>query len=323
MEAWQSSDKWEHSVWKSVFPTSLLEGIEMLRKLKLAAIMVGSLALFLAVAFGPSFAMAEPGDVAGDVTPVEGEVDPGLGIAPISADLGDGTEDLQKEPRVGGVNADGIAEFDHMFYRLLPNEGGYVAIIGGFIATDTPLPARIEFVVPTGSPVFWHGEIAGTGDINDDIQFPNNGEKRTEGDFDIYTATVNQFREVWIEYNVSNPIVNNPDGTQQMSFSFTPGQSINNMELGAVFPMGAVPVAGQTPEVTLIGSGQSGEPIYVQNYGPVEAGQTVSTTIVYNIASGTAQSQQDPLILWALVAIVVLIGALVFMMFLKKEKARR
>jgi len=216
------------------------------------------------------------------------------------------------------AGADEIAPFDSMFLNIVRDDAGqYVMVIGGSLNPETPLPVDVEIAVPKGSPVFWMGEVLG-GDVSQDVQLPQD-KKRTEGNFDIYSATLTRAHDLWIEYYLFGSPFKQEGNQGTVDLSYTPLHDISQLTLSAMFQQNMVPT-----EQDLVHMGtnpQTGDSTFGREMGPVKAGETASTTIAYTIAStGGAASTTNTTVVVLIIVIVALGAGLMFVLLSKRMK---
>ncbi|MDR1412600.1 MAG: hypothetical protein LBJ07_01585 [Actinomycetes bacterium] len=222
------------------------------------------------------------------------------------------------------IAADGTTLFPQMVCNVISNNGQKVVIVGGMLPETAALPAKVEVAVPTGSDVFWVGEVAGNengqaGDISLALQ------KRTEGNSDIYSATMTQFHTLQVEYNLPDDPFQNVTGDDwAATLTYTPLYDLEHLDLAAEVPAGAVV---NNPDFTLQGPGGSGGNIYLKEMGAATGGQPVSTEITYTANATTANGQttgenSGTVTTVLIVIIVALIAALVFVLFNRKSQSR-
>ncbi|MDR1775532.1 MAG: hypothetical protein LBS17_03665 [Actinomycetes bacterium] len=239
-------------------------------------------------------------------------VDPSV----VGAAVGDSasTVDTSAATRPG---ADGITPFEQMMVNVINNSGQKVAIVGGFLSEQAPLPAQVEVAVPAGAAVFWVGEVGGSESQSDDVELPQN--KRTEGDFDIYSATMTNSRSIQVEYTLpDDPFVNTGDNTYTGTLSYTPIRDVTMLFLAAEVPTNAT--VSDTNFVSQ-GTGGSGGMIYSRGMGPAQAGQTVTAQLQYTTGTqqgGTTAAGSNTTLTIIIVVVVVAIAACVFLLMRRR-----
>jgi len=254
------------------------------------------------------------------------------GIMAISAEI-DPESELAPQARVNGQ----IVPFDTLVYKVMQvrtQQGQqqhvqYIVIVGGTLSDQTPLPATIEVAVPAGAPVFWFGEVGGSGDPAQDPRFPGNiaDMRRTEGDFDIYTATMTTYRDMQIEFRLAeNPFTRTADDEPTIFIEYTPWQDVRELSLAVALPPGGV---ANARDVEFIGWGpadaegdRSGA--FARVFTDARAGELYSTEITFTVTGGgAAESNLNPVVVPALVAVLVAAAAVMFFFFAKgMNKAR-
>ncbi|MCL2403708.1 MAG: hypothetical protein FWC86_05740, partial [Coriobacteriia bacterium] len=242
----------------------------------------------------------------------------GSGIAAISAEID--PEDMP-QARLNGE----IVPFESLIYKVMQSHNQWIVIVGGTLAENTPLPATIEVAVPTGSPVFWFGEVGATGDPTQDPRFPGELEdmRRTEGEFDIYTAIMTTYRDMQIEYRLNqNPFTQGPDGPT-VALEYTPWHDVSELRLAAALPPGGAVLA---PDIEFMGFGpgettEERAPAFARLFTDATAGETFSTEITYTVtAGGSAVSNLSDVVVFGLVAVLVLVAGVVFFLFARGMK---
>ncbi|MCL2379222.1 MAG: hypothetical protein FWC81_00325 [Coriobacteriia bacterium] len=244
-------------------------------------------------------------DVPTDVQPVD-VPETEEGIMAISGEL-----DAEMAATLGGP----ITPFESMIYKVMQSHGSWIVIVGGDLAENMPLPATIEIAVPADAPVFWFGEVGNTGDPAQDPRFPQPWQFRTEGDFDIYTATMTQYHRVQIEYRLNDsPFSQGPDGPS-IHVEYTPLQDLEELRLAVALPAGGAVLAR---DVQFLGMGPGNEPAFARIIENAQAGELYSTEITYTItAGGNAITNLDGWVVIVLAALLFGGAALTFWLFIK------
>jgi len=255
-----------------------------------------------------------------DAQPIDVPELEGSGIAAISAEL-DPNDPLAPTARVGGE----VVPFDTLIYKVMQSHNQWIVIIGGTLSDRTPLPATIEVAVPAGSPVFWFGEVGGSGNPELDPRFPGDlaDMRRNEGAFDVYTATMTTHRDMQIEYRLNtNPFTQGPDGPT-IALEYTPWQDVRELRLAAALPPGGA-VLARDIEFLGFGPGENADersPAFARLFTDAPAGETFSTEITYTITGGgAAASSLNPVIVPALVAVLVAIAGGTLVLFARGKK---
>jgi len=210
-----------------------------------------------------------------------------------------------------------ITPFESMIFKVMQSHGSWIVIVGGTLSEQTPLPATIEVAVPAGSPVFWFGEVGGTGDPTQDPQFSRPYQWRTEGEFDIYTATMTRYRDMQIEYRLNhNPFSQGPDGPT-ISVEYTPWQDLDELRLAVALPAGGAVLAR---DVEFLGMGPNNEPAFARIIEGAQAGNLYSTEITYTVTGGgDATSDLSPAIVTFLAIALALGTAAIFWLFVRTK----
>jgi len=199
----------------------------------------------------------------------------------------------------------------------------WIVIIGGTLDESVPLPATIEVAVPTASPVFWFGEVGGSGDPALDPRFPGDFSemRRTEGDFDIYTATMTTYHSMQIEYRLNhNPFTQGPDGPT-IALEYTPLQDVRELRLAAALPPGGAVLARDIDFLGLSPPDPNDpeaerNPAFARVFPDAQGGQLYSTEITYTITGGgSAASNLPDVVLYGLIVAAVVAAALIFVIF--------
>jgi len=261
-----------------------------------------------------------------DVEPIDVPELEGSGIMAISAEL-DPDDALAPQARVGG----NVVPFDTLIYKVMQTHNQWIVIIGGTLHADVPLPATIEVAVPAGSPVFWFGEVRGTGDPTQDPRFPGDLSemRRTEGEFDIYTAVMTNYRDMQIEYRLNhNPFSQGPDGPT-IALEYTPWQDVRELRLSAALPPGGAVLAR---DIEFMGFGPADpenpeaprSPAFARVFTDVQGGQLYSTEITYTITGGgSAASNLSDVVVFGLAAVFVAAAGVMFVIFARGMNKNR
>jgi len=254
------------------------------------------------------------------------------GIMAISAEI-DPESELAPQARVNGE----IVPFDTLIYKAMQirSQQGqqqhiqYIVIVGGTLSEQTPLPATIEVAVPTGAPVFWFGEVGGSGDPAQDPRFPGDvaDMRRTEGDFDVYTATMTTYRDMQIEFRLDhNPFSQTPDGTPYIFLEYTPWQDVRELRLAVALPPGGTATDRDLEFLGFGPVGPDGERsgAFARLITDAQAGELYSTEITFTITGGgAADSNLHPLVMPILVAVLVVVAGIMFSIFARGVSKRR
>ena len=243
------------------------------------------------------------------------------GIVAISAEI-DPESDFAPTVDLGGV----ITPFESLIYKVMQTNNHWIVIVGGTLPETATLPATIEVAVPTGSPVFWFGEVGESGDPAQDPRFPDDQRSmRTEGNLDVYTAVMTTYRDMQIEYRLNhNPFSQGPDGPT-ISLEYTPWQDVAELRLAAALPPGSAVLA---TDVEFLGFGPGETPdqrsaAFARIFTDVSAGETFSTEITYTITGGgSAPSNVSPVLIGALIAGMIVIAGVIFFIFARGAKGR-
>ena len=315
----------------------------MMRKIRTSALIFIMLALLVApLSFGTLSAGAATADNGAEIefrdedgNTVEPVYVDGTeeGIMAISAEI-DPESELAPQARVNGE----IVPFDTLIYKVMQvrtqqNQQQHIqniVIVGGTLSDQTPLPATIEVAVPAGSSVFWFGEVGDSGDPAQDPRFSGNlaDMRRTEGEFDIYTATMTTYRDMQIEFRLTeNPFTQTPDGEPTIFIDYIPWQDVRELRLAVALPPGGAVLdrsleflgyGPRDPETGL----QSGA--FARLITDAQAGELYSTEITFTVTGGgAADSNLNPLVMPILVAALVVVAGIMFFLFARGVSKRR
>ena len=214
-----------------------------------------------------------------------------------------------------------VIDFEAMtvVIRRLPNT--YFAAVTGFLNPEIQLPATVEIAVPAGSHIIWFGEPSEQGPIGADPTF-DNPDVRTEGDFDIYTVTLENEHHVQIEYNLfSSPVADRGDGTYTLRMEYTPLTELQALRFMTNLPAGAQII---DEDLEFYGLNSEDERQYGRTYREVAAGQLISTDLNYNAPrfAGTPNESRlvDGLLVTGIVMLVGVAGALSLVIITKRRR---
>jgi len=181
-----------------------------------------------------------------------------------------------------------IVPFESLIYKVMNtdeslSQGNWIVIIGGTLPDDIALPVTIEIAVPAGASVFWFGEVGPTGDPAQDPRFAGdfNDMFRTEGDFDIYTATVRYYRDIQIEFRIDDPTTQ-VNGSIAIELEYTPLHDVSELRLAVAVPVGAE--VAETPDWILefLGYNTHGDSMaYAFLRHNAQAGEAYKATMVF------------------------------------------
>jgi len=178
------------------------------------------------------------------------------------------------------AGVDGVVHFEQLIYKVMEAQGTWIVIIGGDLSDDVPLPATIEVAVPAGASVFWFGEIGPSGDPDLDPKFAYPYQRRTEGDFDIYTATMTRYHGMQIEFHLGYNPINQKLGGATIDLVYVPLHDVPELRLAAAVPTDAV-----VPDLSLefLGAGPDGELAFAYLILDAPSGMRQSTQIAYTV----------------------------------------
>jgi len=235
----------------------------------------------------------------------------------------DGGEDAGATTAAAAMQTE-ITPFDAMTHvvRRLPNT--YFAATTGFLDPSVELPATIEIAIPAGSAVIWFGEPSPDLPITSAPRFEEPFTMRTEGGFDIYTATLETFHQAQIEYNLFfNPVAETEDGNYIIRMEYTPLTDLQALRLITNLPQGSELLDSEG--IDWVGINDDGEHEYARTFRDVSAGELVSASIGYSAPQwmGTPNQSRvaDGLIITAVAAIGGIAVALGFVIVAKRRRA--
>ena len=205
---------------------------------------------------------------------------------------------------------DEVMQLDAILYKIFRSPEGYTALVGGQLHPETPLPAQFEVAIPAGAEIFWFGEIHG-GPREDDPTFPEPFIVRTEGNFDIYTATTYS-HIIQMEYLIDGePFERLGDGNHLFRLSYTPLHDASVLRLAAYLPMGS---HVEDPNFVHLGyAPQTEEPLYGITLHNVSGGQTYEFDLLYGPPPALARQGEGNLLGGILVTIAAVGGAAIAM----------
>jgi len=204
--------------------------------------------------------------------------------------------------------------------RRLPNT--YFAAVTGFLDPDTTeLPVTVEIAVPAGAAIIWFGEPF-EGPIVDAPFFEPPYNVRTEGNFDIYTATLENHPQVQIEFNLfETPVVALGDGTYMLSMEYTPLTDLMAFRFITNLPVGSENLT-ENFEFMAINTERENE--YGHTFRDVRAGQPIVTSITYSAVGGMGTPNEprvsDGLLITAAVIAVGVAMALTLVIVTRRRK---
>lgn len=214
------------------------------------------------------------------------------------------------------VAASKITPFDTINAGVIGSGVESVMIVTGTLPKTVTLPATIDIAVPKGATVGWFGEIDDTGKGGD---FEIKHTPRTEGEYDIYTATVTKYKTVQAEVSTGVAYAGN-DGIAR--FAYAPATDTATLVLGVEIPA----TAKYTPKAnyTDLGKGKEGS-VYGTTFTNVKAGESVEASFDFKTAAaanstGAKGGSTSVLITVLIVVLVVAIGGLIFVLAQNKIK---
>jgi len=222
----------------------------------------------------------------------------------------------------GDAVASEITPFEAMTLTIRRLSNTYFAAATGFLDPDTTeLPVTVEIAIPAGSSVIWFGEPF-DGPIVDAPFFEPPYNVRTEGNFDIYTATLENHPQVQIEFNLfETPVVALGDGTYMLSMEYTPLTDLMAFRFITNLPVGS---ENLTENFEFMGINEERENEYGHTFRDVQAGQPLVTSITYSAVGGMGTPNEprvfDGLLITAAVIAVGVAMALTLVVVTRRRK---
>ncbi len=167
-------------------------------------------------------------------------------------------------------------------------QAGEVLIISGELPEKTPLPARVELAVPSGSQLRWIGEILG-GDPSADPELEY--EVIPSGDYDVYRFTLTQSRIAQIEVVPARPAVAFDGSVYSANVSWKPSQDVPELHMSVTLPPGA---QVQQPDEGAAIQTQANNSRYLKEFTGVAAEETATLEFTYIAPEGVVSGGTEP-----------------------------
>ncbi|MCL2402926.1 MAG: hypothetical protein FWC86_01630 [Coriobacteriia bacterium] len=222
------------------------------------------------------------------------------------ASEGNNTEDSQTIRAEGAFS--NIEHFTNLQYKVLLWDGIWTVTIRGKIDEQAVLPATVEIGVPAGSDVFWLGEVfAEYGNApTSDPEIAPPYEVRTEGDMDIYTATLTQTHAIQIEYDLPyDPRIETNEGPG-LRISYTPLHDVEELWLAGATPPDTAVLDGN---IRYLGTGPNGELAFAYVIDDALGGQEYSEDIIFTTDIGSTQNVSPLIPIGIATSVLLLTGA--------------
>ena len=134
-----------------------------------------------------------------------------------------------------------VSLFDSIHYQLWKVDGEWKASIAGDLHSRMSFPATIEIAVPAGAHISWFGEYDSGVAGGSGVEFNSPWQWRTEGDFDIYRATVTHYQSVGIIYWLDHDPVRELSSSHMSTvrIAYTPYHDLPFLYLSVALPQNA------------------------------------------------------------------------------------
>jgi len=133
---------------------------------------------------------------------------------------------------------DSIASFGSIVYDVMEFEGEWIASIIGELPENVSLPATVELSIPTGRVVTWIGAVCEE-TFDSDVYMSASANKRTEGEFDIYTIVLRRYRVMQIAYQLPEEAIKTVAGNPAVLAEYVPHRNVPTIWLNVTLPQGA------------------------------------------------------------------------------------
>ena len=202
-----------------------------------------------------------------------------------------------------------VIAFEAINYYVVRHFNAYSVAVTGFLSPEVELPARVEIAVPTGSEITWFSEFSG-GPIENDPEFIEPFDVRTEGSLDIYTVTTRYNHAVQVEYRTDDDLNSRiSSGVYSLSMEYTPVADTPILRLMTNLPAES---RVEDPTVEFMGEDEHGRLVFMRMYTDVPALTVVQGEITYMPPAGQGMIVQGGNPLSGLgIAITVAIGTIV------------
>jgi hypothetical protein len=189
-------------------------------------------------------------------------------------------------------------------------------LVGGELATDTPLPRAVRIAVPASSTPTWVGQVFSSNSASD-TQLPYKVTR--SGTMDIYSMTLTASNLGQVEALVPGLIT--PSGSDYVvAMNWVAPEPVPTCRIAVSLPANAQIVkAGTGAQLDI---NVDGTKHYYRLVSDVKAGDTISLAFTYTLAtsSGGRSSSSIPVVWW-IVAIGVVV-AIVLLVLVLRQNAR-
>jgi len=193
-----------------------------------------------------------------------------------------------------------------------------IIIIGAYLPEGATLPAQVPVAVPEGVRVDWVGEIAGTGNPDEDPTTKYELLETKDG-WDIYLIEATKHRVVQIEASLTKPymtLLGNNMGT--VEFVYTPATDVSTLIIAAEAPQNVLNY-DQKPGHEVYATGPSGGMLYGPTFEGAKAGETYGVSFSFetiDAAEGAQGLAGDSFTSIMIVLIIVLLSAVAALFFI-------
>ena len=160
-------------------------------------------------------------------------------------------------------------------------------IVSGTLPSTTALPATVSLALPSGLQVQWAGELLGGDPLNDPTA---KYTTRRQGAWDVHDLTLTKARIGQIEAAYPSAVTVS-DGITTATFQWTAPEAIKSVALSIRIPSGAT--LQSTAGGLVAGPASSSEVPYNVTVADVKPGQTLTATVVYKQAAGSASASSS------------------------------
>ena len=217
-----------------------------------------------------------------------------------------------------------VTPFEAINYYLARHFTAYSIAVTGFLDPEVELPAKVEIAVPAGSEIIWFSEFSG-GPVANDPEIPEPFDVRTEGNLDIYTAILQSYPAVQIEYNIDHePNVRVSEGIYSVMLEYTPVTDVPFLRFMTNLPAESVI---QDPNVEFMGTDAEGYLVFMRLFTDVAAHTTMQCEFVFMPPEGQGMIAEGGNLLGGIgttvAMIVVAIAAVLGFLFVAARRQRQ
>jgi len=245
----------------------------------------------------------------------------GAFLMPVQSAMAD-----EERDNTSGIDVASIAEvtpFEAINYYLARHFSAYSVAVTGFLNPEVQLPVTVEIAVPAGSEIIWFSEFSG-GPVANDPQIPEPLNVRTEGNLDIYTAVLQNYHAIQIEYHIDHePTTRLSEGMYSVSMEYTLIADVPYFRFMTNLPAESIV---QDANVEFMGADAEGYLVFMRLFTDVSAHTTMQGEITFMPPEGQGMIDEGVSLLGGIgttvAMIAVAIAAVLAFLFVTARRQR-